>query len=162
MPAERNERGHFLPGCGGGPGRPRREAEESYVNAVRAGAPPAAVKAILKMLVVKALAGDGNERAALAVLRCVLGGDSPLALEVKAEVEELRLLVAEQDRARARDQQQQQQTRTNGSPRPWQPRHLRPDDGNGNGTDHADGADHPGDQSDPDLDGGSGLPPLFS
>jgi hypothetical protein len=115
------------------------------------------------MLVAKALSGDGNERAALAVLKVVCGSDTPAVIELREQLEQIRELVAEQDRARHQEQQQQHQ-QTNGTPRPWRPRHVAGEDGNGSGddTDHADGA---GDTGDPGGGGagpaGDGPAPLF-
>src|SRR5690348_913762 len=104
MPGSRN-RGQFLPGNPGGPGRPRRATEESYAAAIRAGAPPAVVTAILKKLVAKALDGDGDVKAAVAVLKATCGNDAPAVLELE---EKLAGLEREMEEGRQREQEQPQ------------------------------------------------------
>jgi hypothetical protein len=151
---ERDSRGHFLPGNGGGPGRPRRSVEASYVRAITSAVPPRTVTAILRKLVARALDGDGDVKAALAVVKCVLGNDPPAVVELAEKLKELEADI-EADRQEQQQAQRQQQARRQTS-KPWSPRSLAGEAGNGNGTDDRG----TGDTGDPD--GGSGLPPLFS
>jgi hypothetical protein len=78
----------FAKGNPGGPGRPRRQVEESYLAAVKEAVPTAKVAAILRALVTKAARGDVH--AAQVVLKTVLGNETPAYREVMERLAALR------------------------------------------------------------------------
>lgn len=60
--AERNDKGQFIPGSGGGPGRPKRKTEQEYLDAVLGSVSIADMKAIAKKAVSQAMRGDARAR----------------------------------------------------------------------------------------------------
>jgi hypothetical protein len=80
----------FKPGGKGGPGRPKRSVEEEYLRIGTDAVPPGNVRAILAKLVERATAGDGDVRAAQAVLRFLYGDDPVLTRKLLKESEELK------------------------------------------------------------------------
>jgi hypothetical protein len=82
----------FQVGNKGGPGRPKRSEEESYLSAITRACPPEKVEAILARQVEKAVGGD--YKAAVLVFKVLLGDDPVLTrrltMELTTELERLR------------------------------------------------------------------------
>ncbi len=64
--AERTARGRFAVGNSGGPGRPKRATEATYLLTLSAACPPETWRLICQKAVEQALAGDASARAWLA------------------------------------------------------------------------------------------------
>lgn len=90
----RNEKGQFLAGNSGGPGRPKRQTEASYLEVLLAACPPEKWQEIVERAVDDATGGDDKARAWLAsyligrpagvapsptslAIALTLGGDTP-------------------------------------------------------------------------------------
>lgn len=66
MPAQRDEKGRFVRGHSGGPGRPKRDTELTYQAATQEGCPPDVWLRIVKRATEDALGGDASARTFLA------------------------------------------------------------------------------------------------
>jgi len=66
MPVVRDEKGRFVKGHPGGPGRPSRDVELEYLAVTQQGCTPQEWLVIVKRAKADAMAGDGNARAFLA------------------------------------------------------------------------------------------------
>ena len=69
----RDEHGRFAPGNGGGPGRPPRAAELSYLRELTTACPPDTWRRVCEHAVQDALAGDATARSWLS--KYLLGAD---------------------------------------------------------------------------------------
>lgn len=79
----RDRHGRFVPGCPGGPGRPRRAVEADYLRALGDAVSLADWAAIVRVAVDQAKAGDGKARDWLA--RYLIGETPPSLMGLAAD-----------------------------------------------------------------------------